>query len=388
MMEFTPEKRKKLALWIIGVASACILIFLAVQNIHILAGAAHWLLSLVEPLLIGLAIALILNVPMEFLERLFWPNAKKKGLQKLRRPCAFLLSLLFIFGLLFGLIRLVIPELLGAFKVLIESSLGFLQQFSGMSEADIAALPMGSLLLRADWDSLLQTLQDWLKNQGGTIMNTAFGTISSVVGGIFDFFIAIVFATYLLFGKDKLKRQGGRVIRAWLPQDFGQWLIHSVKVLSENFHHFITGQSLEAVILGLLCLIGMLLLQIPFAPMVSALVGVTALIPVVGAFIGGISSAFIILTVNPLKALIFIIFLVILQQVEGNLIYPKVMGKRVNLPGMWILAAVTLGGGIAGPVGMLLSVPLASTAYVLFKEATFKQEKKLLQSKAEKNAEV
>ena len=375
-MEFTPEKRKKLAFWVIGVATACILIFLAVQNIHILAGAANWLLRLVEPLLIGLGIALILNVPMEFLEQFLWPKAKKKGLIKLRRPCGFLLSLLFIFGLLFGLIRLVIPELLSAVRVIIESSLGFLQQFSGMSEADIAALPMGKLLLRADWDSLLQTLQDWLTNQGGTIMNTAFGTISSLVGGIFDFFIAIVFATYLLFGKDKFKRQGGRVLRAWLPKPVSQWLVHAIKVLSENFHHFITGQSLEAVILGLLCLIGMLVLQIPYAPMVSALVGVTALIPVVGAFIGGISGAFIILTADPIKALIFILFLVILQQVEGNLIYPKVMGKRVNLPGMWILASVTLGGGIAGPVGMLLSVPLASTAYLLFKEATIQREQK------------
>lgn len=375
-MEFTPEKRKRLALWIVGVATACILIFLAVQNIHILAGAANWLLTLVEPLLIGVAVALILNVPMQFLERFFWPNTKKKGLIKLRRPCAFLVSLLFIFGLLFGLIRLVIPELLSAAKVLIESSLDFLRQFSGMSEADIASLPLGNLLLRADWSSLLQTLQDWLKNQGGTIMNTAFGTVSTVVSGIFDLFIAIVFATYLLFGKDKLKRQSGRVIHAWLPKNFGQWLIHALKVLNENFHHFITGQSLEAVILGLLCLIGMLLLQIPFAPMVSTLVGVTALIPVVGAFIGGISGAFIILTANPLKALIFILFLVILQQLEGNLIYPRVMGKRVHLPGMWILAAVTLGGGIAGPVGMLLSVPLASTAYLLFKEATIQKEQK------------
>lgn len=379
-MDFTPEKRKKTALWVIGVASACILIFLAVQNIHILAGAVHWVLRLVQPLLIGVAIALILNVPMQFMERFFWPKAKKQWLKKLRRPCAFFLSLLLIFGLLFGLIRLVLPELLAAAKVLIESSIGFLQQFSGMSEADIGALPMGGLLLRADWDSLLQTLQDWLKNQSGTIMNTAFGTISSVVGGIFDFFIAIVFATYLLFGKDKLKSQGGRIIHAWLPKSFGQWFIHAIKVLSDNFHHFIIAQSLEAVILGLLCLIGMLLLQIPYAPMVSALVGVTALIPVVGAFIGGISGAFIILTTDPLKALIFVVFLVVLQQVEGNLVYPRVMGNRVNLPGMWILAAVTLGGGIAGPIGMLLSVPLASTAYILFKEATIQKE--------QKNAEV
>lgn len=386
MINLNGEKGKKIALWVIGVATACILIFLAVQNIDVLANAVGWLLRLIEPLLIGLAFALILNVPMLFLERFLWPNAKKKAPRRLRRPLAFILSLLFIFGILFGLIRLVIPELLGAAKVIIDSTIDFLTQFSGMDKADIAALPLGNFLLRADWDALLQTLQDWLKNQGGTIMNTAFGTISSVVGGIFDLFIAIVFATYLLFGKDKLKAQSTRLIRAWMPKKCGEWLIHSSKVLSANFHHFITGQFLEAVILGLLCLVGMLIFQIPYAPMVSALVGVTALIPVVGAFIGGIGGAFMILTQDPLKAVIFIIFLVILQQVEGNLIYPKVMGKRVNLPGMWILVAVTLGGGIAGPIGMLLSVPLGSTAYTLLKEATFKREKQLLQQT--KNAEA
>ena len=188
MINLNGEKGKRIALWVIGVATACILIFLAVQNIDVLANAVRWLLKLIEPLLIGLAFALILNVPMLFLERFLWPNAKKKTLQRLRRPLAFVLSLLFIFGILFGLIRLVIPELLGAAKVIIDSTINFLTQFSGMDKADIAALPLGNLLLRADWSSLLQTLQDWLKNQGGTIMNTAFGTISSVVGGIFDLF--------------------------------------------------------------------------------------------------------------------------------------------------------------------------------------------------------
>ena len=134
---------------------------------------------------------------------------------------------------------------------------------------------------------------------------------------------------------------------------------------------------MEAVILGVLCMVGMLILRIPYAPMVGALVGVTALIPVVGGFIGAGVGAFMILTENPLKAVIFVVFLVILQQLEGNLIYPRVMGSRVNLPGMWVLAAVTIGGGIAGPIGMLLSVPVASTAYVLLKEATIKREERI-----------
>ena len=297
--------------------------------------------------------------------------------QKLRRPLAFAISLLVIFGILVGVIWLIIPELVNAVTVLIQTGLEFAKQLSGMDEAQIAELPLGSLLLSTDWSGILQSMQDWLKNEGGNLMNTAFGTISSVIGGVVDFFIAIVFATYILFTKDRLKNQACRLVRAWLPQRSGEWLIHASTVAAENFRNFVSGQSLEAVILGTLCLIGMLIFRIPYAPMVSVLVGVTALVPVVGAFIGAGVGGFIILTESPVKALIFILFIIVLQQLEGNLIYPRVMGKRVNLPGMWILAAVTVGGGIAGPLGMLLSVPLASTAYVLIKEATLKKEEKL-----------
>ena len=376
-MNFTPEKRKNVALWVVGIATACILIFLGVQNIDKVAGALRWVAGLITPLLIGVALAMIFNMPMLFFERLLWPKAKKPFAKKLRRPLAFIISLLVIFGILVGVIWLIIPELVNAITVLIQTLLDFAKQLSGMDEAQIAELPLGSLLLSTDWDGILLSMQDWLKNEGGNLMNTAFGTISSVVGGVVDFFIAIVFATYILFTKDRLKSQASRLIRAWMPERAGNWLLHASSVAAANFRNFISGQSLEAAILGILCLLGMLILRIPYAPMVSVLVGVTALIPVVGAFVGAGVGGFIILTESPVKALIFIIFLIILQQLEGNLIYPKVMGSRVNLPGMWILAAVTVGGGIAGPLGMLLSVPVASTAYVLIKEATIAKEQRL-----------
>lgn len=376
-MEVTPEKRKKLTWWIIGIAAACILIFLGVQNIHIVANAVSWCTGLVSPLIVGFAFAVILNVPMRFFESHLWKNTTKPFWQKMRRPIAFIISLIAIIGILVGVIWLIIPELIEAIKVIVQGIVVFVKQLSSMSEAELAELPLGSLLLSVDWDKLLESLQTWLKNQSGTIVNTAFGTISSLVGGIFDFFISFIFAIYILFSKDKLKAQLKRMIGAWLPKSFGDWAIHAASITNANFRNFISGQSLEAVILGVLCMIGMLILQIPYAPMVGVLVGVTALIPVVGGFIGAIVGAFMILTVDPVKAVIFIVYLLILQQLEGNLIYPKVMGSRVNLPGMWILAAVTIGGGIAGPIGMLLSVPIASTLYVLIKEATLKREMKL-----------
>ena len=376
-MEFTPEKKKKLTRWLIGIATACILIFLGVQNIDVIAGAVSWVTGLIMPLILGFAFALILNVPMRFFEAHLWPKTKKKFLGKLRRPLSFIISLVLIIGILVGVVWLVIPELVAAIKVIVQGVIDLVNKLSSMSEAELAELPLGSVLINTDWDKLLDTLQSWLKNQSGTIVNTAVGTIGSLVGGIFDFFISFVFAIYILFSKDKLKAQAKRMIRVWLPKNFGEWSIHAASVTSQNFRNFISGQSLEAVILGVLCMIGMWIFGFPYAPMIGALVGVTALIPVVGGFIGAGVGAFMILTVDPLKAVFFLIFIVVLQQLEGNLIYPRVMGSRVNLPGMWILAAVTVGGGIAGPVGMLLSVPIASTVYVLVKEATDKREKAL-----------
>lgn len=374
-MEFTPEKRKRLTRWLIGIATACILIFLGVQNIGVVANAVSWVAGLIMPLILGFAFALILNVPMRFFESHIWSKTKNKILQNLRRPLSFVISLLLIIGILVGVVWLVIPELIEAIKVIVQGAIELINKFSAMSKQDLAELPFGSLLLNTDWDKLLDTMQTWLKDQSGTIVNTAVGTISSLVGGIFDFFISFVFAVYILFSKDKLKAQAKRLVRVWLPQNFGEWAIHAASIINQNFRNFISGQSLEAVILGVLCMLGMWIFGFPYAPMIGALVGVTALIPVVGGFIGAGVGAFMMLTVDPIKALFFLVFIIVLQQLEGNLIYPRVMGSRVNLPGMWIFAAVAVGGGVAGPVGMLLSVPIASTVYVLVREATEKREK-------------
>lgn len=376
-MDFTPKNKRKITKWIIGIAAACIVIFLGLQNVGTVTGALSKCLSLIMPLILGFVFALILNVPMSFFEKHLFSKTKKNSLKKLKRSLSFIISVILIVAIIVGVVWLVIPELVDAFKVIADGVLNFIDTLRGMSTEELAKLPFGNQLLNIDWDKIKDSMQSWLKRESGSIVNSAVGTVSSLVGGIFDFFVAFVFSIYILFGKEKLKKQLSRLIRVWLPRGFGEWFIHASNVASTNFRNFVSGQSLEAVILGTLCMIGMLILRIPYAPMVGALIGVTALIPVVGAFIGAAVGAFVILTVNPFKALVFLIFLVILQQLEGNIIYPRVMGSRVNLPGMWILAAVTIGGGIAGPVGMLISVPVASTVYVLIREATENREKKL-----------
>ena len=376
LWDMQPDKRKKFSRWIIGIVGACILIFLGVQHLRTVANAVSWCMDLASPLLVGLAMAFILNVPLRFFENHLWPKAKKKFWQGMRRPIAILISILVILSVLTGVILLVIPELMDAIGVLVDTAADVVEKLSKMDKADISKLPMGKMLLEVDWEELQTTAENWLKRQGGTILTTAFDTIGSLLSGIFNFFISFVFAIYILFNKAKLKKQVKRLVKAWIPRKQSSWLIHAAAVGNSNLRNFISGQTIEACILGFLCMIGMFILDLPYAPMVGTLVGVTAFIPVLGAFLGAGIGAFMILTVSPMQALIFLIFLLVLQQIEENLIYPRVMGRRVNLPGMWVLAAVTLGGGIAGPVGMLLAVPIASTVYTLVKEATLKREQK------------
>lgn len=376
-MELSKEQMKKLSKWLIGIVTACILVYLGIQHIGVVASAVSWIVDLIWPLILGFFFALILNVPLRFFETRIWKKTNRPILQKLRRPVSFIISLLVILAVIVGVVLLVIPELVNAIKVISQSVMGLINELSAMDEAELAELPFGNALLSIDWDELLNSLQTWLKDQSGNIMDTAFGTIGSIVGGVFNFFMAFIFAIHVLFGKEKLKKQATRLIQAWFPKGFGSWFIHAASVANTNFRNFVSGQTLEAMILSSLCIIGMLILHLPYAPMIGALVGVTAFIPIVGAWIGAIVGAFMIFTIDPIKAVIFVIFLLILQQVEGNIIYPRVMGSRVNLPGIWILAAVTITGGIAGPAGMLLSVPISSTIYVLVREATQKREQKL-----------
>ena len=359
--------------WIIGIVAGCILIYLGVQNIGTVASAVAWVFDLFTPLLLGLAFALIVNVPMRFLESHLFQKAKKTAVIRLRRPLAIILAFLFIVGILACVFGLVIPALVNAIKILADSVANMVKTLSNMSVEDLENVPVGDVIVSIDWQKPFKAVETFFENQGGNIMNTAFNTVTSVLGGVLNVFIAIIFSVYILFHKNTLKRQARRLIEIWLPHRISEGLLHTAAVASGVFRNFVAGQTLESVILGILCIIGMLILQIPYAPMIGALISVTALVPIVGPIVGTAIGAFMILTVSPIKAVIFVVFMLVLQQFEGNLIYPKVMGSSVNLPAMWVLAAVTIGGGLAGAAGMLLGVPVVSTIYILVKEATDKR---------------
>ena len=383
------EKRKQLAKWVIGVIAACILIFLGVRYISSIAAAVSWLVHLVRPLLIGVVLALILNVPLGMFERRLFSKKPTPKKLRARRPLAIVLSLVLVFGIFVGVAVLVIPEFVAAVRVIASMLLSTMDQLAAFeSQMDFSRLPFGEYLSRIDidWLQLRAELELWFKQAGSAIMDRAAGVIGSVASSVIDSLIGFIFSIYVLANKEKLKRQVSRLIRVWLPEKFGSKLIHAARVSADIFRQFIAGQTTEAIILGSLCAIGMWVLQIPYAPMVGALVGVMALIPYVGAFISTAVGAFMILTVSPIKALIFVVFLLALQQIEGNLIYPKVVGAKINLPAMWVLAAITVGGNLAGPIGMLLGVPIASAAYALLKEATDRREQTKLPADAPPDA--
>ena len=381
-----PKTRKALTKWAVGTVAACILIFLGVRYISSIALAIKWLVSLVKPLLIGAMLAMILSVPLGFIEKhLFRKNPTPKK-EKARRPVAILLSLILVIGVFVGIAVLVIPELMGAVSIVISSVTGGLDQMAALeSSEDFAQLPFASYLEKVDidWMTLKAQLENWMQQLSSTLLDFTAGALGSIATSLIDGVVAFVFCIYVLANKDTLARQFGRLARVWLPDRFTDTIAHIFTVCADVFQQFIVGQTTEAVILGTLCGIGMAILRIPYAPMVGALVGVTALIPYVGAFLATFIGAFMILTVDPFKALVFVIYLLALQQVEGNLIYPRVVGAKINLPAMWVLAAITVGGNLAGPLGMLLGVPAASAAYALLKEATQKREQYAAQSKVE-----
>lgn len=365
-MFFNNENNRKIAAqWVIAVVSVCVLIYLAIRHIQGLSMAVLWCVDIVSPLLTGFIIAIILNVPLCTIENKFLDKKFPDISFKTKRMVGILLSLLAIIIVGAGVAIVVIPKIADTFFML-KSILdtGF-NQLSGNHVLENIGV---------NWSELQSELNSWIENAGVAFISQAISSVKTIVNVVVDLFIGLIFSIYILSNKETLKKQLYRLMSVWRPTRFVDAVSHISSVFNYSFKMFLTGQSIEALILGIMCMIGMLILNIPYAPMVGALVGVTAFIPYIGGFIGGGLGALMIVTVNPWKALIFLIYLVVLQQVEGNLIYPRVVGAKISLHPMWVLAAITIGGNIAGPLGMFLGVPAASATYTLVKEATEKRE--------------
>ena len=381
-MELSRKTMKKLALLIAFAALA----FTAFEWFDGAARAAVFLLDLLAPFLAGGAVAFVLNVPMRFIESklLPTPGGKPTASRRVRRflrPVSLLLTFLFVVLVILVLVLVIAPELVRTVAGLGVTIQNAVLRFLNWAEEMFANTPqvmewLNSLTFNwqsINWQSLINQVVDVVKSGATSILSSAFSTAMNVFNGVADTFIAFFFACYLLLQKEKLGLQCRKALYALLPRKGADQVVEVFSLSHRIFSSFITGQCTEAVILGTMFFIVMSILNMPYAVLVGCTIAVTALIPIVGAFIGCGLGAFLLLMVSPMQALIFVAMFLILQQVEGNLIYPHVVGSSVGLPSIWVLAAVSIGGSLMGVAGMLLFIPMTSVIYTLFRQFVYRR---------------
>lgn len=349
--------------------------YLIVDNIEILGNLIGKIIEIISPFVIGAAIAFILNLPMGFFESKLSNFKTKKG-KKLGksfiRTVSLILAIVVIALVLTLIINIILPEIVNIITLLIEKLPYYGAELKNIATSITTDVPQINEAIK-NIDINNKELQDQVKNLATSFLSKSVSVVSNIIGSLFNSIVAIVFAAYILTSKDKLKVQAKKILYAYNDKEKAEKIINLGRMSRDIFRKFISGQCLEAVILGILSIVGMLIFQLPYAVPIGVLIGVTALIPIVGAFIGIIIGAILILSVAPVKVITFLIYILILQQIEGNLIYPKVVGDSVGLPGIWVLVSVAVGGDLFGVIGMLLGLPTASVLYTIFKNDVYKK---------------
>ena len=346
-----------------------------------------YVLNLLKPFIVGFAIAFILNIPLCAFERV-WKNrkvknAKNKKLQKNAqtnpkgmRPLAIVFSLLVFILVIAGVLLIIIPQLVNTIDIFKEN---LPVAFNNAKDWILEHARNNPEILEKvksftpNWEELDANTTEWIKNAASGLIGVGFTLVKGVIGAIVNFVMGIIFAVYMLAQKEKLIEQFKKLIRSFLSEERAEKLFYVGRVTNTTFKSFVGGQFIEAVILGVLCFICMTIFKMPYALSISVVIGLSNIIPVFGPWDGGIIGAIILLGVNPIQALWFIVLAVVLQQIDGNLIYPKVVGDRVGLPAIWVMLAVLVGGNGFGIVGMFVAVPIASVIYKLLKERVAKK---------------
>ena len=355
---------------VLGFVSGLIIVFLVIRYWEKVEGLFLLGISAATPLIFGCGMAYVINIFMGFFENLYDKLFKIEVAAKVKRLVCLAMAFVSLFGIAALIVNLVLPELINCIASFIRLIPGALQMVINIigEEQILAMFPelqngFDFTNISAQVEQVIRTVIGGLGGAVDSIVNA----VSSMVSVIVNILIGLVFSLYVLMDKEGLKRRCKTLISTYFSKTSHK-IFYVADVLDESFHHFIVGQCIEAVVLGSLCVIGMWILQFPYAVMIGAFIGFTALIPIAGAYIGAAVGAIMILTVSPLQAVQFLVFILILQQLEGNLIYPKVVGKSIGLPGIWVLTAITIGGGVLGVGGMLLAVPLFAAGYRLLRE--------------------
>lgn len=338
-----------------------------VNNVSFIGNVISKIFEILFPFILGACIAFILNLPLSFFEKKL-SNFKinKKEIfknKKLLRVISLFLAIIVIVFILVLIINLIVPELINIGKIIIENIPTYIKQIQGLlpeNEENIS-----NFLEELNLDT--EKIKEQVTSAISELLSSSINVITSIISGVASFVVAIIFSIYILTSKEKLQSQLEKILKAYLKEEHVQKIFYIGKITKNTFSKFFTVQCFEATILGVLSIIGMLILKIPYAVPIGILIGVTALIPIVGAFIGIIVGAILICSSNYMKVIPFIIYILILQQVEGNLIYPKVVGTSIGLPSLWVLVAVSVGGSLFGILGMLIGVPIASVIYTILK---------------------
>ena len=353
------------------------LVIVCLWKYEIVFSFLRFILNILLPFIIGGAIAFVLNVPMNFFQRHLFPKdktEKSKFLRKIEKPASLIIVLICVIGVISLVMFVLLPQLKDTFMSLGNSIQAFIpkvqQQARVWFEGNPEVLSMINNF-QFDWNKIMNALFDFFKNGAGSVVDTTIETAKNIVSGLTTFVIAFVFAVYILLQKARLNVQSRKVLFAFVRKGRAEAILEVFSLTYSTFSSFLTGQCVEAVILGSMFVVAMTLLKLPYALLVGILIAFTALIPIVGAFVGCGIGALLIFIEDPMKALIFIILFFVLQQIEGNFIYPKVVGNSVGLPSMWVLAAVSIGSSLMGVVGMLIFIPIVSVIYALFREVVY-----------------
>lgn len=379
-MEISKQTKKHL----MEVLAFAILLYCGLEHFDVVIMIVRFVLGIGMPFILGGAIAFILNVPMKRIEKHLFPKNKK--LQKFRRPAAYLLTLVCVIGVIALAMVVVIPELGNTINMLMEQipvAVKAAQKWLMEIPEKWPALAPAVEEMDIDWSSISTSAVDFVQSAASGIVSSGVGIFSGIVSGVTTFVIGFTFSIYVLFQKEKLCSQAKQILYAIFPDRVTEKVISVAKLSNQVFSSFLSGQCVEAVILGTLFVISMSILRMPYAMLTGIVIAITALIPIFGAFIGCVVGMLLIVMVNPIQAVWFLILFLVLQQLEGNLIYPHVVGNSVGLPSIWVLAAVTIGGNLFGIIGILVFIPLCSVLYALFRTFVKKRlkERKVPESK-------
>ena len=355
-----------------GLIVFTLVILVGLWRFGIVLQAVKTILHILFPFLLGGAIAFVLSVPMNRIQKRLFANTKERY-RKFAAPVSLILTLIFVLALLSLVTSVVAPELGQTIATLGKTLPEKIPTLMKQAEQLVSNHPelvdyMDKAQAQLNWEEILNQLVSFFRVGANSMLSSTISVATGIVSGVGTFFIGFVFACYILLQQGFLKRQMKKLIFAYLKEKHANRFLQICALTYRTFSNFLTGQCLEAVILGMMFFVSMTILRFPFAVLVGVLIAFTALIPIFGAFVGCAVGAFLLLTVNPSQAAAFIVLFIVLQQIEGNLIYPKVVGGSIGLPAIWVLVAVTLGGSLFGIVGMLVFIPIVSVVYTLLKE--------------------